>query len=94
LTANSAQALGLEWVSPGAPAAHASTHEPLGADEISVAGLSGELADDQPPKAHASDHTDGTDDIQSATNLQKGVATAAQITALELAVTKQHYAEY
>ena len=90
LTANSAQALGLEWVSPGAPAAHAATHEPLGADEISVAGLSGELADDQPPKAHASDHTDGTDDIQSATNLQKGVATAAQITALELAVTKQH----
>ena len=32
---------------------------------------------------HASDHTDGTDDIQDATNAQKGLATAAQITALE-----------
>jgi len=35
------------------PTAHASSHENGGADEISVAGLSGELADDQPPKAHA-----------------------------------------
>ena len=33
--------------------------------------------------AHASSHTNGTDDIQSATNAQKGVATAAQITAVE-----------
>ena len=32
---------------------------------------------------HAPRHTDGNDDIQSATNAQKGVATAAQITALE-----------
>lgn len=32
--------------------AHAPTHQNGGADEISVAGLSGELADDQPPKAH------------------------------------------
>lgn len=31
---------------------HASTHEDGGSDEISVAGLSGELADNQPPKAH------------------------------------------
>lgn len=37
-----------------APAAHAASHENTGSDEISVAGLSGELADDQPPKAHAS----------------------------------------
>jgi hypothetical protein len=36
----------------GAPGAHASTHENGGGDEISVAGLSGELADPQPPKAH------------------------------------------
>lgn len=63
----------------GAPAAHASTHENAGADEISVAGLSGELVDDQPPKAHASDHTDGTDDIQNAGASQKGlVSTGAQ----------------
>jgi len=32
---------------------------------------------------HASDHTDGTDDIQDATAAQKGVATAAQITKLD-----------
>jgi len=35
-----------------APQAHASSHENGGSDEISVAGLSGELADAQPPKAH------------------------------------------
>lgn len=32
--------------------AHKATHQNAGADEISVAGLSGELADNQPPKAH------------------------------------------
>jgi len=35
------------------------------------------------PYPHASDHTDGTDDIQDATAGQKGLATAAQITSLE-----------
>ena len=35
------------------------------------------------PTAHATSHTDGTDDIQSATNAQKGLATASQITKLE-----------
>ncbi len=43
--------------------AHASTHENSGGDEVSVAGLSGELADDQPPKAHllgSSTHTQDT----------------------------------
>jgi phage-related tail fiber protein len=35
------------------------------------------------PAAHATSHTDGTDDIQNATNAQKGLATAAHITALE-----------
>ena len=34
-------------------------------------------------KLHASEHTDGTDNIQSATNAQKGLATAAQITKLD-----------
>jgi hypothetical protein len=33
--------------------------------------------------SHAARHTDGNDDIQSATNAQKGLATAAQITKLE-----------
>jgi hypothetical protein len=34
------------------PKAHAASHQNAGADEISVAGLSGELADAQPPKTH------------------------------------------
>lgn len=41
----------LEFSAP-APKAHKTTHENAGADEISIAGLSGEAADDQPPKAH------------------------------------------
>ena len=40
-------------------------------------------ADSHPPADHASEHTDGTDDIQSATSGQKGLATAAQITKLD-----------
>lgn len=44
------------------PASHKTDHENGGGDEISVAGLSGELADDQPPKSHASDHKDGGSD--------------------------------
>jgi hypothetical protein len=47
----------------GTPDPHASTHQNSGSDEISVAGLSGELADDQPPKAHAlggAKHTSAT----------------------------------
>ncbi len=34
-------------------------------------------------QAHATSHTDGTDDIQSATTSQKGVATTAQINKLD-----------
>lgn len=86
--------------------AHKTSHENGGADEISVSGLSGVLADPQPPiigatgttavagndarltdarapTAHASTHTNGTDDIQNATAIQKGLATAAQITKLD-----------
>jgi len=37
-----------QWGAQGAPGAHNTTHQNGGADEISVAGLSGELADDQP----------------------------------------------
>lgn len=36
---------------------------------------------------HASTHTDGSDNIQSATNAQKGLATAAHITAVEANTT-------
>jgi len=39
--------------------------------------------DARPPTAHASNHTNGTDDIQNATAVQKGLATAAQITKLD-----------
>lgn len=39
--------------------------------------------DSRAPTNHASDHTDGTDDIQNATAAQKGLATAAQITKLD-----------
>ena len=46
----------------GGGGAHASTHEDGGPDEINVGGLSGELADPQPPKAHASSHYDGGSD--------------------------------
>ncbi|KKM05626.1 hypothetical protein LCGC14_1752160, partial [marine sediment metagenome] len=39
---------------------------------------------------HASSHTDGTDDVQDATNAQKGLATAAQITNLESNTAASH----
>lgn len=46
------------------PTAHASSHENGGADEISVAGLSGLLADAQTPLAHKTSHeNNGSDEI-------------------------------
>jgi hypothetical protein len=39
-------------VTPGAVPNHATEHEDGGGDEIDVSGLSGELADPQPPKSH------------------------------------------
>jgi len=43
---------------------HAESHQNGGSDEISVAGLSGELADAQPPKSHASNHkVSGSDEV-------------------------------
>lgn len=49
----------------GTLVAHADTHEDGGSDEISVAGLSGELADPQPPKTHASEHEPGGSDTMA-----------------------------
>jgi len=47
---------------------HASEHENGGVDEISVAGLSGLLADDQNPVNHATDHQHGgSDEVATAT---------------------------
>lgn len=48
---------------------HSARHENGGADEINVAGLSGELADPQPPKAHATSHEDGGTDPVDVTTL-------------------------
>jgi|GEM_PF-6291666 len=49
------------------PTAHNTTHQNGGADELSVAGLNGELADPQPPKSHASSHgTLGSDPLAPA----------------------------
>lgn len=46
---------------PRDPNAHKTSHQEGGTDEINVAGLSGELADDQPVKSHTIDkHTDVT----------------------------------
>ena len=46
------------------PAGHASTHEDGGMDEITVAGLSGLLADPQTPALHAANHgADQADEI-------------------------------
>jgi len=44
--------------------------------------LDGSGRNEQPPLLHASEHTDGTDDIQDATDSQKGLATASQISKL------------
>lgn len=41
------------------------------------------LSDTRDPNAHATTHTDGTDDIQDATISQKGLMTAAQATKLD-----------
>jgi len=41
---------------------HSARHENGGADKINVTGLSGELADNQPPKTHASSHKSGGGD--------------------------------
>jgi len=50
------------------PTSHASSHEDGGGDEISVAGLSGTLADAQTPSSHASTHQHGgADDVATAT---------------------------
>jgi hypothetical protein len=45
-----------------APAGHHATHEDGGSDPVDVSGLSGELADDQPPKAHHASHEPGGSD--------------------------------
>ncbi len=58
-----------------ASASHASRHEDGGADEISVDSLSGELADDQPPKSHDLAGADHNADTLADLNLKVSDAT-------------------
>jgi hypothetical protein len=53
----------------GAPAAHATSHQNGGTDEVDVTGLSGVLADPQTPASHASDHENGGGDEIDVTGL-------------------------
>lgn len=46
-------------LSSGTPGLHGPTHELLGPDQISIAGLGGEAADPQKPKEHHADHEVG-----------------------------------
>ena len=58
---------------------HASTHENGGADEISVAGLSGVLADEQTPVDHDHSGDAGDGGTFDAANLTSGAATDGQV---------------
>ena len=62
------------------PTAHAASHEDGGADEISVAGLSGLLATAQTPTSHASSHQDGGADEINVTGLSGLLANDQTIT--------------
>lgn len=64
------------WEATATPAAHKTSHENGGADEISVAGLSGELADPQTPKAHKTSHENGGADEISVAGLSGELADA------------------
>lgn len=58
------------------PEAHSDTHEDTGSDEISVAGLSGDLADAQDAKAHSASHENGGADEISVAGLSGDLADA------------------
>jgi hypothetical protein len=58
---------------------HASTHEDGGSDEINVTGLSGTLADDQPPAAHAIDGAKHTGQLSHTSLTNIGVLTHTQL---------------
>ena len=61
------------------PENHSVRHENGGADEISVAGLSGDLADAQDPKGHAASHKDGGSDELDAAELAAALGTSGQV---------------
>ena len=61
---------------------HKTTHQNGGSDEISVAGLNGELADNQPPKTHQATHINGGADELSTIAGLTGPVSAIQSDAL------------
>jgi len=75
---------GTKWINKTAAeaglaaATHASAHQDGGADEISVASLSGLLADGQTPLAHKTTHeSGGSDALSGALDLTKAVFSGA-----------------
>lgn len=62
----------------GAPGAHKTTHQDSGSDEISVEGLSGDLADLQDPKTHKASHENGGADEISVAGLS-GILAVPQV---------------
>lgn len=69
-----------KWVAApggGGGGAHHLTHEDGGNDEINVAGLSGELADPQPPKSHKTSHATGGSDALSPADIDAIAAPAS-----------------
>jgi len=56
--------------------------------KLATIAASADVTANNAPKAHKSSHTDGSDDIQSATAVQKGLATATQITKLDAIATE------
>ena len=79
---------GADVTGSNAPQAHAASHQNVGADEISVAGLSGLLADGQTPLAHKDSHDpeDGSDPVDTAAASEiAGVQAAATGTSHSLA---------
>lgn len=57
------------YAATAAPSAHKTSHQDGGADEISVTGLSGLLADAQTPAVHATSHSSGGPDAVTHNNL-------------------------
>lgn len=91
LTADSGAPQGVSWQTPAAGGLHASSHENGGGDEISVAGLSGLLADPQTPTAHSHDWADVTG--EPTTLAGYGItdgATDAELAAHEADATNVH----
>jgi hypothetical protein len=82
-----------KWIPEAAsPGPHAASHENGGADEISVAGLSGLLADAQTPAAHNASHENGGADEISVAGLSGELADPQPSNFLKLSDTPASYA--